>query len=100
MAARFPGPAGVRGYGQRERETYPLVDLLLRSTARWHGTDLLHQPEEIGLTALADDLAVGHGIKVHGLDGDLLSGRRYPEEGAFVCATHCVSRGDLLTLDD
>jgi hypothetical protein len=100
VAARFLEPEGVRDFGQRERETCHLVDLPLRSTRRWHGTDLLHQPEEIGLTALADDLPVDHEIKVHGLDGDPPSGRLYSEERAFVCATHRVPRGDLLTLDD
>jgi hypothetical protein len=87
-------------FSPREREAYLLEDLLLRSIGSWHCTYLLHQPEEIGLIALADNLPVDDHIKIHGLDGDPPSDRRYSEEDAIMCAIHRVPRSDLLTIDD
>src|SRR6185503_288362 len=57
-------------------------------SSHWRRTNLLQQPQQIGLAMLFDDLPVGHTIKVHGLDLDFSSGRRNAEEGPLVRAAH------------
>ena len=54
--------------------------------------DLLHEAQEVWLTTLLDDLAVGNAVKIHSLDGDRFPGGGNPEKIALVRSPHSEAR--------